>query len=165
MSASNLNDLGDHTSPEWLETLWRHAKAVTAFYWARGQRYPSQLGQLAVNHTRSIIKELSELDAPPTSLGEFMPPYKIVAKVDDLLYNRLELCLLDITPFLAELPSRESGPQSRLESPRGAGKVSLEPSEEAAKDTPDLEVPRGTGPEGTLVSMREAMHVCYNSGL
>src|SRR5712675_2798810 len=102
-----------------------------------------------------MIKELSELDAPPTSLGDFMPPHKIVGKVDDLLHQRLEACLPDIAPYLNELPSRESGPQSRLESPRGAGEVLLESSEEAAKGTPDLEVPRGTGSEGALESSRE----------
>src|SRR5712672_1767139 len=33
MSAGNLSDLGDRTDLEWLEILWRCAKAVTAFYW------------------------------------------------------------------------------------------------------------------------------------
>jgi len=108
-----------------------------------------------------MIKELSELDAPPTSLGDFMPPHKIVGKVDDLLYHRLEACLPDISLFFGELPSRESSPQSRLESPRGAGEVPLEPSEEAAEVVPDLEVPRGTGSEGVLESSREAVHVRF----
>jgi len=108
-----------------------------------------------------MIKELAELDAPPMSLGDFMPPHKIVAKVDDLLYRRLEACLPDITPFLSELPSRESGPQSHLEAPRGAGEVSLEPSEEAARGTPNLEVPRGTGSEGALESSREAVRIRF----
>src|SRR5712671_3278354 len=83
-----------------------------------------------------MIKELAERDTPPTTLGEFMPPHKIIGKVDDLLYRCLEACLPNLSPFLEELPSRESGPQSCLESPRGAGEVSLEPSEEAAKSTP-----------------------------
>jgi len=161
MSAGNLSDLGDRVDPQRLETLWRRAKALTAFYWARGRRYPSQLRQLTVNHARKMIKELSELNAPPTTLGEFMPPHKIVGKVDDLLYRRLEACLPDIAPFLNELPSRESSPQSCLESPRGAGEVSLEPSEEAAESTPSLEVPRGTGSEGPLESSREAVHVRF----
>jgi len=161
MSAGNLSDLGDRVNPERLEILWRRAKAVTAFYWARGQRYPSQLRQLTINHTRNMIKELSKLNAPPMSLGDFMPPHKIVGKVDDLLYHHLEACLPDISLFFGELPSRESSPQSCLESPRGAGKVSLEPSEEAAKGTPDLEVPRGTGSEGVLESPRGAVHVRF----
>src|SRR5882672_9356509 len=104
-----------------------------------------------------MIKELAELDTPPTALGDFMPPHKIVGKVDELLYRRLEACLSDISLFLSELPSRESGPQFRLESPRGADKVQLEPSEEAAEGTPNLEVPRGTGLEGALESSREAV--------
>src|SRR5712671_4208782 len=161
MSASNLSDLGDHVDPKWLEELWRHTKAVTAFYWARGRHYPSQLGQLTVNHARKMIEELSQLDTPPTTLGEFMPPHKIIGKVDDLLYQRLEACLPNISPFLDELPSRESGPQSCLEAPRGAGKVSLEPSEEAVEGVPDLEVPRGTGSEGPLESSREAVRIRF----
>src|SRR5712675_588282 len=108
-----------------------------------------------------MIKELSELDAPPMSLGDFMPPHKIVGKVDDLLYRCLEACLPDISPFLSELPSRESGPQFHLESPRGAGEVPLEPSEEAAESTPDLEAPRGAGSEGVVESLREALHVSF----
>jgi len=161
MSASNLSDLGDRVDPKRLEDLWRCAKAVTAYYWAQGWCYPSQLGQLTVNHARKMIEELSQLDTPPTTLGEFMPPHKIIGKVDDLLYRRLEACLPDISPFLTELPSRESSPQSRLEAPRGAGEVSLEPSEEAAEGVPDLEVPRGTGSEGALESSREAVHVRF----
>src|SRR5712672_335322 len=119
MSVSNLSDLGDRVDPKRLETLWRCAKALTAFYWARGWCYPSQLRQLTVNHARKMIEELSQLDTPPTTLGEFMPPHKIIGKVDDLLYRPLEACLPDISPFLDELPSRESSPQSRLEAPRG----------------------------------------------
>jgi len=161
MSASNLDNLGDHTDPEQLETLWWCAKAVTAFYWARGQHYPSQLGQLTVNHAQNMIKELSKFDTPPTSLGDFMPPHKIVSKVDDLLYRCLKACLPNITPFLSELPSRESGPHFHLESPRGAGEVSLEASEEAAEVVPDLEVPRGTGSEGVLESSREAVCIRF----
>ena len=34
-----------------------------------------------------MIKELLDLEAPPTTLGEFMPPHKIITKVDDLLYR------------------------------------------------------------------------------
>ena len=49
-----------------------------------------------------MIKELAELDAPPTTLNNFMPPHKIVNKVDELLYRRLEACLPGITPFLTE---------------------------------------------------------------
>ena len=86
MSASDLSDLGDHVNPERLETLWQRAKAVTAFFWVRGWHYPSSLGQLTVNHARTMILELSQLDAPPTTLGEFMPPHKIIRKVDDLLF-------------------------------------------------------------------------------
>jgi len=108
-----------------------------------------------------MIKELSDLDTPPTSLGDFMPPHKIVSKVDDLLYHRLEACLPNISPFLNELPSRESGPQSRLESPRGADEVPLEPSEEAAEGSPDLEFPRETGLEGALEPLRQAVHVHF----
>src|SRR5712671_3180969 len=106
-----------------------------------------------------MIKELAELDEPPTTLGDFMPPHKIVNKVDNLLYSRLEACLPDITPFLTEQPSRESGPHSRLEAPSGADEVPLEPSEEATEGDPSLEVPRGTGSEGGLESSREAICV------
>src|SRR5712671_6347049 len=106
-----------------------------------------------------MIKELAELDDPPTTLGDFMPPHKIVNKVDNLLYSRLEACLPDITPFLTEQPSRESGPHSRLEAPSGADEVSLEPSEEATGSGPSLEIPRGTGSEGGLESSREAIRV------
>ena len=106
-----------------------------------------------------MIKELDELTAPPTTLGDFMPPHKIVNKVDDLLYHCLEACLPDIAPFLTEQPSRESGPHSRLETPRGADKVPLEPSAEATEGVPSLEVPRGTGPEGELESPSGAVHV------
>jgi len=81
--------------------------------------------------------------------------------VDNLLYRCLEACLPNISPFFDELPSRESSPHSRLESPRGAGKVSLETLEEAAEVVPDLEVPRGTGPKDTLESSREAVHVHF----
>src|SRR5712671_1700020 len=97
-----------------------------------------------------MIKELAELETPPTTLGDFMPLHKIVNKVDDLLYRRLEACLPDITPFLTEQPSRESGPHSRLEAPSGADEVLLEPSVEATEGSPNLEVPRGTGSEGRL---------------
>jgi len=106
-----------------------------------------------------MIKELVELDEPPTTLGDFMPPHKIVNKVDDLLYRRLEACLTDIAPFLTEQPSRESGPHSCLEAPSGADEVPLEPSVEATEGSPGLEVPRGTGPEGGLESSREAICV------
>ena len=106
-----------------------------------------------------MIKELAELDDPPTTLGDFMPPHKIVNKVDNLLYSRLEACLPDITPFLTEQPSRESGPHSRLEAPRGADEVPLEPSVEATEGDPSLEVPRGTGLEGGLESPRGAVRV------
>jgi len=57
----------------------------------------------------TMIKELVELEAPPTTLGDFMPPHKIINKVDNLLYSRLEACLPDITPYLTDQPSRESG--------------------------------------------------------
>src|SRR5712671_6126941 len=106
-----------------------------------------------------MIKELAELDEPPTTLGDFMPPHKIVNKVDNLLYSRLEACLPDITPFLTEQPSRESGPHSRLEAPSGADEVPLEPLVEATEGSPSLEVPRGTGSEGGLESSREAVRV------
>src|SRR6267154_5818702 len=106
-----------------------------------------------------MIKELAELDDPPTTLGDFMPPHKIVNKVNNLLYSRLEACLPDITPFLAEQPSRESGPHSRLEAPRGADEVPLEPSVEATEGSPSLEVPRGTGLEGGLESPRGAVRI------
>src|SRR5712672_4624340 len=106
-----------------------------------------------------MITELAELDAPPTTLDDFMPPHKIVNKVDNLLYRRLEACLPDITPFLEEQPSRESGPHSRLEAPSGADEVPLEPSAEATEGSPGLEVPRGTGSEGGLESSREAICV------
>ena len=56
-----------------------------------------------------MIKELAELETPPTTLGDFMPPHKIVNKVDDLLYRRLEACLPDITPFLTEQPTLSTG--------------------------------------------------------
>jgi len=108
-----------------------------------------------------MIKELVELEAPPTSLGDFMPPHKIVNKVDNLLYSRLEACLPDITPFLTEQPSRESGPHFRLEAPSGADEVPLEPSKEATEGSPSLEVPRGTGSEGGLESSSEAIHVTH----
>jgi len=108
-----------------------------------------------------MIKELAKFNTPPMSLGDFMPPHKIIGKVDNLLYRHLKACLPDITPFLSELLSRESGPHSRLESPRGAGEVSLETSEEAAEVAPDLEVPRGTGSEGILESSREAVRVRF----
>jgi len=129
-------DLGDRIDPQQLEILWRRAKAATAFYWAWGQRFPSQLGQVTINHARTMIKELDELDAPPTTLRDFMPPHKIINKVDDLLFRRLEACLPDLTPFLTEQPSRESGPHSCLEAPRGADKVLLEPSKEATEVFP-----------------------------
>src|SRR5712675_1044852 len=106
-----------------------------------------------------MITELAALEAPPTTLGDFMPPHKIVNKVDDLLYRRLEACLPNITPFLDEQPSRESGPHSRLEAPRGAGEVPLETSAEATEGEPSLEVPRGTGLEGGLEAPRGAVHV------
>src|SRR5712672_3512844 len=106
-----------------------------------------------------MILELAELKALPTTLGDFMPPHKIVNKVDDLLYRRLEACLPNIAPFLTEQPSRESGPHSRLEAPSGADEVSLEPSKEAAEGSPSLEVPRGTGSEGGLESSSEAIRV------
>src|SRR5712671_2257385 len=108
-----------------------------------------------------MILELAELETPPTTLDDFMPPHKIVNKVDDLLYRRLEACLPDITPFLTEQPSRESGPHSRLEAPSGADEVLLEPSVEAAEGGPSLEVPRGTGSEGGLESSREAVCVIH----
>src|SRR5712672_3659913 len=106
-----------------------------------------------------MILELAELETPPTTLDDFMPPHKIVNKVDDLLYRRLEACLTDIAPFLTEQPSRESGPHSCLEAPSGADEVPLEPSVEAMEGSPSLEVPRGTGPEGGLESSREAICV------
>jgi len=106
-----------------------------------------------------MIKELADLNDPPTTLSDFMPLHKIVNKVDDLLYRRLEACLPNITPFLDEQPSRESGPHSRLEAPRGAGEVPLETSVEAMEGEPSLEVPRGTGSEGGLEAPRGAVHV------
>jgi len=106
-----------------------------------------------------MIKELVDLEAPPTTLGDFMPPHKIVNKVDNLLYSRLEACMPDLTPFLTEQPSRESGPHSRLEAPSGADEVPLEPSVEATEGSPSLEVPRGTGSEGGLESSSEAVRV------
>jgi len=90
-----------------------------------------------------MIKELTKLDAPPTALGDFMPPHKIVGKVDNLLFRHLEACLPDIAPFLGEQPSRESSPHFHLEAPRGADEVPLEPSEEATEGVPSLESPRG----------------------